>query len=175
MIAALQSVHQKLVAWRYALIFLRVIIACARFPEADLYDQARSDARFSRYAKYYARRSELHAWLFQVFMAARLQTEQAKPEQDIKGEATVSTKSSGPPKSAEFVAGLFETYSRRDFVLGDKAEDFARNVARFDRRRAVFLYWVDTLRGLHSSVWSSSKRIAFFAILVDLYRRARGL
>jgi hypothetical protein len=96
----------------------------------------------------------------------------------IEAEGGLIGKSEGnpiPPTTAEFAAALFIRPKLRDPVLGDRAEQFGRDVARFGRRRAVCLYWRDVVVSLGPSLWSLIKRVGGIAIVADMYRRARGL
>ena len=63
----------------------------------------------------------------------------------------------------------------RDHVLGDRAQQFARDVSRFGRKRAVYLYWRDIIASVGPSLWTLMKRAGLLGIVADLYRRVRGI
>lgn len=93
---------------------------------------------------------------------------QAKPEEERADYDIVL------PKHAEFLGALFIKPEMRDHLLGDRAEAFARDVKRFGRKRAVFLYWWDIAASLRAPLWALLKRAAGLTALADLYKRFTG-
>jgi hypothetical protein len=80
-----------------------------------------------------------------------------------------------PPTWAEFAAALLVKPELREHVLGDRAEQFGRDVTRFGRGRAVWLYCRDVAMSVGPSLWTFVKRVGLVGVVVDLYRRTRGL
>jgi hypothetical protein len=108
-------------------------------------------------------------WIKLLYAVARISTPGGRPQESVGQQLA------GPSKAAEFFGALLVKTERRDYVLGCRAEDFNRNVARFGRKRAVFIYWWDSSRSLGPSLLSFIKRTALLGMFAELYRRAMGL
>jgi hypothetical protein len=87
----------------------------------------------------------------------------------------LAAESKAPPHNAEFIGALFIKQELREYVIGCRAEAFGHSVAKYGRRRAVFLYWWDIASSLRLPLWAFLKRSIGAGIVADLYRRVKGL
>lgn len=86
---------------------------------------------------------------------------------------------SEPPGIAEFIVGLLCKKKFRDGLLGDLAEEFARNVERFGERRAAYLYWASAVHALWPLFCATCRRrwlklaknLGLLGLIADLVRR----
>jgi hypothetical protein len=79
-----------------------------------------------------------------------------------------------PPRHAEYIGAFLIKAELRDDMIGCRTEVFARDVERFGRTKAVWLYRWDTLVSLRAPLWMLIKRAAGLTALADLYKRFTG-
>jgi hypothetical protein len=94
--------------------------------------------------------------------------------EDGSGAEEVDVSHYNPPRQAEFLGALLVKPEWREHILGCRAEDFMRNIARFGRSRAVVLYWWDVAASLRTPLWVLIKRTVCLGALLDGYRRVVG-
>lgn len=79
-----------------------------------------------------------------------------------------------PPRLAERIGALFLKPEFREAVLGDRAEEYGRNVARFGEPRAKLLYLWDALASLRALLRTRLKRGTALSLVASLLRRVVG-
>ena len=80
-----------------------------------------------------------------------------------------------PPRTAEFLVGLFAKKRYRKAVLRDLAEDFDSNLASgLSLDRAKRRYWAAALSSIGPQGLAALKRIGFVGLVFDYARRWMG-
>jgi hypothetical protein len=64
-----------------------------------------------------------------------------------------------PPSSAEFFLHLHMTPQHCDAIVGDLEERYTLIYKKFDRRRAIFWYWFQTVISLRPIIWAATKKM----------------
>jgi hypothetical protein len=76
-----------------------------------------------------------------------------------------ATGSLDPPSVAEFLAAAIIPKNRRDAILGDLDERFARDCSEFGAKRARLRYWGYVISSAVPLLWSRTKKIRALAYL----------
>lgn len=76
-----------------------------------------------------------------------------------------------PPAVAEFIAALCTKRRYRAAAIGDKAETFTQDCKDYGRKRAVRMYWADTIASVGPIAWHVLKRLGFVAFIVAAAKR----
>ncbi|HEV2559326.1 MAG TPA: permease prefix domain 2-containing transporter [Microvirga sp.] len=71
-----------------------------------------------------------------------------------------------PPALAEVLTRLLARPKYRDAIIGDREEKFRVHVAKWGRKRAVRMYWTDTLSSIGPQLYSALKRLGWFGAIV---------
>lgn len=87
-----------------------------------------------------------------------------------KGNSTSPSEDAHPPPLAEMISRLVTRPKHREWILGDRAEQFQAHVLSRGVRMAKAFYWIDTGK----SCWPAVKGLVQWLIAGDIIRRLMG-
>jgi hypothetical protein len=94
----------------------------------------------------------------------------------LEGAAQIETTTQvDPPAFAELVISFLAPKNSVQGMLGDLHEMFQKNADRLGEPQARRKYWMQVANSLRPLIWQWVKRVGFFTVLVDFFRRKLGL